>query len=117
MNIIDSSKYYNSFNLLMQLILFPIPFCHKLTHQDWKQLFDCMDTLYNNSLSNWLKKYTNLSEEEIALCYFCRIGIKHVNLAIFFSISPQSLSKRKQRLKDKLGIPHSMSLEDVIGKI
>lgn len=69
---------------------------------------------YGNTLKDWLSKYNHLSEQEIALCYFCYIGIKHNNQAVFFGLSPQSLSKRKQRLKNKLAIPQSRSLKDAI---
>lgn len=113
---ISFSEYSKSMNILMHLILSPVTFCNKLTTEDWKQLFNFMDILYGSTLKVWLEKYNCLSEEEIALCYFCYIGIKHSNLSIFFGISPQSLSKRKQRLKNKLTIPKTMSLEDFIKK-
>lgn len=116
-NRIDFSKYYNSINIILQLILYPIPLCHKLTSEDWKQLFDYMDIMYGDALKRWLTKYDNLSDEEIAFCYFCRIGIGHANLAIFFCVSPQNLSKRKQRLKIKLRIPQKTSLEDVVKRL
>ncbi len=53
----------------------------------------------------WLAKYDCLSEEEIALCYFCYIGVKHRKHIVLFGVSTHSLSKRKQCLKDKLMIP------------
>ena len=95
-------EHQQSIAVLIQLIQSPISLCHKLTSEDWRQLFNCMNVLYGNKLELWLTQFHNLSKEEIALCYFCHIEIKHTNLAIFFSISPQSLSKRKQRLKNKL---------------
>ena len=82
--------------------------------EEWKQLFALMDILYGNALKIWLAK---LSEEEIALCYFCYIGVKHKNQSIFFGISLQSLSKRKQRLRAKLKIPRGMSFKDVVNAI
>lgn len=114
---LDSVKFYEYqkyINILMHMILSPITLCHKLAIEEWKQLFIFMDMLYGNYLKIWLANYDCLSEEEIALCYFCYIGIKHSNQAIFFGISSQSLSKRKQRLKNKLAIPHTMSLENAI---
>ena len=73
--------------------------------------------LYGNALKIWLAKHDCLSEEEIALCYFCYIGVKHKNQSIFFGISLQSLSKRKQRLRAKLKIPRGMSFKDVVNAI
>ncbi|WP_288359751.1 hypothetical protein [uncultured Bacteroides sp.] len=108
LNIIQSletltfSEYFQSFNILIQLILSPVPLSSKLMSEDWKQLFKCMDILFNHKLKIKLDNYTCLSNEEIALWYFFHIGIKNINLAIFFGISIQSLCKRKQRLKDKL---------------
>ena len=98
-------------------ILSPVTLCHKLITEEWKQLFALMDILYGNALKIWLAKHDCLSEEEIALCYFCYIGVKHKNQSIFFGISLQSLSKRKQRLRAKLKIPHGMSFKDVVNAI
>ena len=106
--------YHKYVNILMCIILSPKTLCHKLVAEEWGQLFILMDILYGDALKNWLADYNYLSEEEIALCYFCYIGIKHRNQAIFFGISSQSLSKRKQRLKDKLAISHTISLEKAI---
>lgn len=107
-------EYHKYMNILMCIILSPITLGHKLLTEEWKQLFIFMDILYGDALKNWLAKYNGLSEEEMALCYFCYIGIKHRNQAVFLGVSSQSLSKRKQRLKDKLLISRSMSLEDAI---
>lgn len=104
-------EYQKSVNILMRIILSPVTFSHKLVTEEWKQLFTLMDILYGDTLKNWLTKHDCLSEEETALCYFCYIGIKHRNQAIFFGISSQSLSKRKQRLRDKLMIPQGMSFK------
>lgn len=84
--------YHKYVNILMCIILSPKTLCHKLVAEEWGQLFILMDILYGDALKNWLADYNYLSEEEIALCYFCYIGIKHRNQAIFFGISSQSLS-------------------------
>ena len=84
-------KYQKSINILMHTILSPVTLCHKLITEEWKQLFALMDILYGNALKIWL--------------------------AIFFGISLQSLSKRKQRLRAKLKIPHGMSFKDVVNAI
>lgn len=108
-------EYQKSINILMHTILSPVTLCHNLITEEWRQLFALMDILYGDVLKIWLAKYDCLSEEEIALCYFCYIGIKHSNQAVFFGVSSHSLSKRKQRLKDKLMIPQGMSFKDAVG--
>ena len=83
-----------------------------------RTLFFCFIDLVNCiGLYIWVAKHDCLSEEEIALCYFCYIGVKHKNQSIFFGISLQSLSKRKQRLRAKLKIPRGMSFKDVVNAI
>ena len=69
-------KYQKSINILMHTILSPVTLCHKLITEEWKQLFALMDILYGNALKIWLAKHDCLSEEEIALCYFCYIGVR-----------------------------------------
>lgn len=108
------SEHQKYIHILMDTILSPVPFSHQLKAEEWKRLFILMDILYGNALKIWLSVYDCLSEEEIALCYFCYIGVKHKNQAVFFGISSKSLSKRKQRLKDKLRIPQGISLEEAM---
>lgn len=111
----EASQYKESFQILVCVIQSPpTALSHSLMAEQWKQLFALMDVLYGDTLRVWLSWHDCLTDEETALCYFCYIGIKHKNQAAFFGISAQSLSKRKQRLKDKLMIPHQISLEDAI---
>lgn len=107
----EHQKYIN---MLMGIILSPTTLCHTLAAEEWEQLFALMDILYGDALKKWLAKHDYLSEEEIALSYFCYIGIKHRNQAIFFGISSKSLSKRKLRLKNKMLIPQGMSFRDAV---
>lgn len=107
-------EYQKSVNILIRIILSPVTFSHKLVTEEWKQLFTLMDILYGDALEIWLAKHDCLSEEETALCYFCYIGVKHKNQAVFFGVSSQSLSKRKQRLRDKLMIPQGIAFKDVV---
>lgn len=95
-------EFYKSINILMQLRVTPVALCSKMVSEDWKKLFNCMDILYGDALKTWLTDYDSLSNEDIALCYFCHIGISNVNMATFFGISVQSLFKRRQRLRKKL---------------
>lgn len=113
LNKTELSRYCQPLKMLMQLMLSPTTLRSRLTMEEWRNLFEFMDILYGNTLRVWLRKYDCLSKEEIALCYFCFIGIKHPNLAVFWGISSQSLSKRKQRLKNKLGISQFISLNDI----
>lgn len=110
----DFAGYQKYLNILMHIIQSPASLCHILVAEEWKQLFVFMDILYGDTLKIWLGKYHCLSEEEIALCYFCYIGIKHRNQAVVFGISPRCLSKRKQRLRSKLMIPQGMSFKDAV---
>lgn len=111
----DFARYQEYINILLHIILSPATLCHILVAEEWERLFALMDILYGDTLKIWLAKYDCLSEEEIALCYFCYIGVKHRNQAVFFGISSHGLSKRKQRLKDKLMIPQGMSFKDAVG--
>lgn len=111
---VEFPEYQKYMDILMRIILSPVTFSHRLTEEEWRHFFTFMDILYGNTLKEWLSKYNHLCAQEIALCYFCYIGIRHNNQAVFFGLSPQSLSKRKQRLKNKLAIPQSLSLKDAI---
>lgn len=107
-------EYQRYINMLMGIILSPTTLCHTLAAEEWEQLFALMDILYGDALKKWLAKHDYLSEEEIALSYFCYIGIKHRNQAIFFGISSKSLSKRKLRLRNKILIPQGISFKDAV---
>lgn len=58
-----------------------------------------------------------LTENDLRLCAYVRIGIRAKQIAGMLSISPDSVNSNRYRLRKKLGLQHGESLDDFIRKI
>lgn len=108
-------KYYQSFCLLVQIRTKPIQGqCDLLGFVERQGLLECIDLIHGNKLKSYLSNHQGLSEDDILICYFIYAKIKNPTQASFFNITSTSLSKRKNRLKDKLHIQMPLSLEQAL---
>ena len=58
-----------------------------------------------------------LTENDLRLCAYVRIGIRAKQIAGMLSVSPDSVNSNRYRLRKKLGLQHGESLDDFIRKI
>lgn len=58
-----------------------------------------------------------LTENDLRLCAYIRIGIRAKQIAGMLSVSPDSVNSNRYRLRKKLGLQHGESLDDFIRKI
>lgn len=108
-------KYHSALCILIQVFTTPhFGACGYLNSEDWNQLFDFVDLVRDDSLRKRLPSCEVLSELDQAVCYFTYLGVKHCNQADFFGITSESLIKKKQRLKKKMGFKSSSSLDKVL---
>lgn len=60
---------------------------------------------------------SELTENDLRLCAYVRIGIRAKQIAGMLSVSPDSVNSNRYRLRKKLGLKHGESLDDFIRKI
>lgn len=88
-----------------------------LTLKDWKRLIILIKSIYPNVKTFMEKNTFNLTDTEIEVCYlsFLKIGLNEE--AILLNINPDSVSKRRFRTRQKLGLANNeTSIYDFILK-
>lgn len=81
--------------------------------EEWTNLFTVIDWFYGNRLSDELDGCC-LSGQELKLCYLIRARLCNKTVALLFNITPQSVIKAKQRIKNKLSLTATDSLDEYI---
>lgn len=77
---------------------------------EWQNLFIVIDMFYGGCLSEELNSF-GLSAQELKLCYLIRIRLCNKAIADLFNITPKSVLKTKQRIKNKIGLSGKDSLD------
>jgi beta-galactosidase/beta-glucuronidase/DNA-binding CsgD family transcriptional regulator len=71
------------------------------SEEDWQVLIDFMDILYDG-YSQTIRKIKGLTGRDRELCYLMRLGFTTGQMAIFYGISPGSVTKAKFRIQKKM---------------
>ena len=69
-----------------------------------------IDLFYGGCLSEELMSF-GLSVQELRLCYLIRARLDNKTIALLFNIVPRSVLKAKQRIKNKLALSATDSLD------
>ncbi len=77
---------------------------------EWRDLFIVIDLFYGGCLSEELMSF-GLSVQELMLCYLIRARLDNKTIALLFNIVPRSVLKAKQRIKNKLALSATDSLD------
>lgn len=80
---------------------------------EWKNLFAVIDLFYGGCLSDELASFP-LGEQEIKICYLLRARMGNKAISLLFNILPVSVIKAKQRIKNKIGLSSTDSLDKYI---
>ncbi|MDE5702689.1 MAG: helix-turn-helix transcriptional regulator [Bacteroides sp.] len=80
---------------------------------EWKNLFAVIDLFYGGCLSDELKPFP-LGNQEIKVCYLLRARMCNKTIGLLFNVLPVSVIKAKQRIKNKIGLSGTDSLDKYI---
>ncbi len=76
-----------------------------MTNDDWQSLELALDDTYQQFVTRLRQQFPKMNEEGIRLCMLGKLGLTTRQISNIFSISPLSVTKRKQRLrKDYLSV-------------
>lgn len=84
---------------------------------DWAEIRLMLDSGYVDFTQKLRKAFPNLTDREINFCCLVRIHVSLQSLADIYCISKNSVSRRKLRLKEKLGVAEEMTLDDFLETI
>ena len=76
------------------------------TNQDniWSDFKIHFEEVHQDFFNKLKDKHPNLSENDTRLCAYLKIGMQNQEIANIAFISPESVRKRKQRLREKLNL-------------
>lgn len=73
-----------------------------INEAQWLEIIQLSDLLYTNFTHKLHDDFPSLTEEDIRFCTLMRLGMSTSIIAIQMAISPSSVTKRKQRIKEKM---------------
>ena len=83
---------------------------------DWKDIHVMLESTYPGFLANLRENFPALSEKELNFCCLVKMNMSLQQLADIYCISINSVSRRKLRLKEKLGIGKEDSLSKFLNR-
>lgn len=73
-----------------------------LTAYEWAEVEKEINRLYDNFTQRMRKQFPTLSDNDLQVCCLIKLHLSVTNMADILNISPTSVSKRKQRLKEQI---------------
>lgn len=95
------SQLIKQTNVLQQLRISP-KFIK--TEGEWNAIFDAVNVLHDNYTVRLYKQFPSLTESDIQICCLLKLHLNNSTIATLTGISPSSVTKRKQRMKEKMNI-------------
>ena len=88
----------------------------RIANDDWKDIHVMLESTYPGFLQKLRNGFPDLPEKDINFCCLVKINMSLQNLADIYCISVNSVSRRKLRLKEKLGIDKEDSLSKFLNR-
>ena len=86
----------------------------QLSDTDWKEIQVMLDSGYNGFTQKLRARFPMLSEKDINFCCLVKINMSIQSLTDIYCISKNSVSRKKLRLKEKLGIGEEATLDEFL---
>lgn len=74
------------------------------TQGEWENIVEAINVLYNDYTIRLSKQYPSLTESDIQICCLIKLHLNNSTIALLTGISPASVTKRKQRMKERMGL-------------
>ncbi len=82
--------------------------------QDWGQFAIHFDQVHNNFLKNISKAFPELTQGDLKICAYLKMGLSSKEIAQLLIISPKGVEVARYRLRKKLGIEQDVNLHNFI---
>ena len=77
----------------------------------WPELFDYVNMVYENLTYRLQKDFPTLTDTDLQICCLIKLHLSNSVIAILTGISPSSVTKRKQRLKERISLHLDVPLD------
>ena len=89
----------------------------QLSDTDWKEIRLMVDSGYDDFTKKLRSRFPMLSEKDINFCCLVKINMSIQSLTDIYCISKNSVSRRKLRLKEKMGIGEETTLDEFLSRL
>lgn len=86
----------------------------ELINDDWTYFNIKFEKIYPHFFANLKKRYPALSETELRLCAYIRIGMSAKEIAKILSVQPESVNTSRYRMRKKMQLVSGDSLETIL---
>ena len=84
---------------------------------EWSRFKVHFDSVHPNFFTKLKAASEELTENDLRLCAYLRIGMRAKDIASMLSVSPASVNTNRYRIRKKLGLTKEDSLDDYIRSI
>ncbi len=88
----------------------------QLSDTDWKEIQLMLDSGYNDFTRKLRMRFPHLPEKDVNFCCLVKINMGLQSLSDIYCISKNSVSRKKLRLKEKLGIDEGETLDEFLNR-
>lgn len=74
------------------------------TEGEWEDIIEAVDILYDNYTVRLRKQFSSLTESDLQICCLIKLHLNNSTIATLTGISPASVTKRKQRMKERMSL-------------
>jgi hypothetical protein len=108
---------HRTFTLEQQELISNISNITILTESDWEKFKTIFEKIYPGFFINLRLKVTDITVAEQRMAALTRLHLSINQIASILGISPNSVYKTKQRLRQRLNVDPEMNIEEVLTKI
>ncbi len=87
---------------------------HVSNKADWENLATSFEKVHPSFVRQLKERFPRLSEGDIKLAVYIKVGMSTKQIARMLLLQPDSVKKNRHRLRDRLGLAPSESLEDLL---
>lgn len=77
-----------------------------IEEQEWSSIQEAVNILYNNFTQRLHEDFPALTDNDLQICSLLKLKFTTSSIAILTSVSPSSITKRKQRIKERMSLHH-----------
>lgn len=85
-----------------------------IADEEWTYFVIKFEKIYPNFFTKLKQQFPNLSETELRLCAYIRIGMSAKEIAKILSVQPETVNTSRYRMRKKMKLTSGQSLEDLI---
>ena len=88
-----------------------------IQESQWQGIFESIEIVYPNLINRLQKDFSSLTNSDLQVCCLIKLHLSNSQLSTLMGISPSSVTKRKQRLKERINQHLEIPLEKEVARL